>query len=230
MSYVTPTTRATDDLITATIWNQDVVDNVAHLGGLKAGGTALGSLTAADRITSLNEIVPWTQLAANAASISMTGIPADYHTLLLLLYMRTDYANVNGHILMTFNGDATAANYDTFSYLQYSSPATAYVYEDLASLAGVALREAATGATANANLFGVSAIRIYNYTAASLPKHVGGESAWVTTRASGGARLTHPIGIWYNTSVAVSSISLAPILGSNIVTNSGYALYGIGRS
>lgn len=230
MGYVTPTPRATDDLITAAIWNQDVVDNVAHLGGLKAGVTALGSLAATDRITSLNEIVPWTQLAANAASINIANIPADYHTLLLLLFMRTDYAAVNDHILMILNGDSAAANYDTFTYKMSGSTATLSVSQDLASLSGIALREAATGANATANLFSIGTVKILNYADGSLPKHVGSEFWRVSSRASGGALIAHSGGVWHNTSVAVSSIGLAPKNGSNIVTSSGYALYGIGRS
>ncbi len=46
MAYVAPVTRATGVLITAAIWNQDIVDNVAHLASFKHGGVALSGVAA----------------------------------------------------------------------------------------------------------------------------------------------------------------------------------------
>lgn len=43
MAYVAPTMRATGVLITAAIWNQEVVDNVKHLASFKSAGIPLSS-------------------------------------------------------------------------------------------------------------------------------------------------------------------------------------------
>ncbi len=45
MAYSAPTSRATGFLVTAAVWNQDVVDNVAWLAGMTHGGTTLGALS-----------------------------------------------------------------------------------------------------------------------------------------------------------------------------------------
>lgn len=45
MAWSAPSTRSTGDLITAAIWNQDVVDNPAFLGALKRDGVALSALS-----------------------------------------------------------------------------------------------------------------------------------------------------------------------------------------
>ncbi len=46
MAYVAPTARATGTLITAAIWNQDIVDNILHLASFKHAGIPLSSYTA----------------------------------------------------------------------------------------------------------------------------------------------------------------------------------------
>jgi hypothetical protein len=55
MAWVTPTTRTTGALITAAIWNQDVVENVIalRLGALALTGQVQGSLVVADSPTQL---------------------------------------------------------------------------------------------------------------------------------------------------------------------------------
>jgi hypothetical protein len=51
MAWGTPSTRTTGTLITAVIWNQDVVDNPIFLAGMKSGGTAVSALSAASELT-----------------------------------------------------------------------------------------------------------------------------------------------------------------------------------
>lgn len=46
MAYVAPVARATGTLITAAIWNQDIVDNVAHLATFKHSGVPLSNVGA----------------------------------------------------------------------------------------------------------------------------------------------------------------------------------------
>jgi hypothetical protein len=55
MAWVTPTTRTTGALITAAIWNQDVVENpiALRLGALALTGQVQGSLLVAESSTQL---------------------------------------------------------------------------------------------------------------------------------------------------------------------------------
>ncbi|KAB2864177.1 MAG: hypothetical protein F9K46_04990, partial [Anaerolineae bacterium] len=46
MAYLAPVARATGTLITAAIWNQDIVDNVAHLASFRHSGVALSNVGA----------------------------------------------------------------------------------------------------------------------------------------------------------------------------------------
>ena len=54
MAYTAPTTRSTSDLITASIWNTDMVDNIAFLAGFGVNGTAFSGLTAFTDITRIS--------------------------------------------------------------------------------------------------------------------------------------------------------------------------------
>ncbi len=71
MAYTAPTTRATSDLIGASNWNTDLVDNITYLADAKpraqVGRSAVQSVTTAT-ITGIN----WTTEAADNASIHST--------------------------------------------------------------------------------------------------------------------------------------------------------------
>lgn len=47
MAYSAPSSRSTGTLITASIWNQDVVDNMVHVASMKAQSTALSAASSA---------------------------------------------------------------------------------------------------------------------------------------------------------------------------------------
>ena len=70
MTWTDPTTRQTGDLITATIWNQDVVDNLAYLGALEAGGLALSDGATDD----LSRIATGSYTGNNNDNRSITGV------------------------------------------------------------------------------------------------------------------------------------------------------------
>lgn len=64
MSWTTPTTRATGDLITAAIWNTDVVNNLKEIGGERYGVAGTYDL---------NNTVTESSLIAGAAASGTTG-------------------------------------------------------------------------------------------------------------------------------------------------------------
>lgn len=71
MAYVAPTTRTTGTLITAAIWNQDVVDNII---AMYAGALSVASQAAGD-ILKASSATQWARLAIGAAG-QVLGISA----------------------------------------------------------------------------------------------------------------------------------------------------------
>ena len=51
MAWVSPSTRVTGTLITAAIWNQDVVANPAFLAAFGCAGTAFSAMTATTKLS-----------------------------------------------------------------------------------------------------------------------------------------------------------------------------------
>ena len=87
MAYVTPSTRTTGTVITAPIWNQDVVDNViasqrplVHVQDQKASGTHGGTFTqGAWRTRDLNTEVTDTDSLASVGSNQITLAAGTYY-------------------------------------------------------------------------------------------------------------------------------------------------------
>lgn len=84
MSWVTPTSRATSFLVTAAVWNQDVVDNVKYLKG-QAGTVVLEDYLQInqDSRALLLGATPWARIRWTAAAIVevRNGADTDYAVL-----------------------------------------------------------------------------------------------------------------------------------------------------
>lgn len=119
MAYTAPTTRSTSELITASIWNTDLVDNIVYLEAnsvLVSGDTMTGTLTVPS--LSVSDVAPSTPVAGRAykdalvsawAKVTFSGgtpsIADDYNVSSL-----TD--NGTGDTTVTF---ATAASNATYA-------------------------------------------------------------------------------------------------------------------
>ena len=165
-----------------------------------------------------------TVLGSNAASVTISSIPATYQHLLLILEITSDAAASLADVLLRFNADATSANY----YSQYKTGVSTAVTsaEEVATRSGIYLKAAAKGATfstGNAQTI----IFIGNYASSTMRRSLsyhsyvhGSDSSGNLFSASGG-------GDWTNAAAAINSITFLPQTGSNIVTGSAYTLYGL---
>jgi microcystin-dependent protein len=66
MAYVPPSTKATGTLITAAIWNQDIVENVGHVASFTHGGTSLA-------LNSPNKEIGWFVGDYKASAMNLTA-------------------------------------------------------------------------------------------------------------------------------------------------------------
>lgn len=166
-----------------------------------------------------------TVLGANAASITISSIPATYKHLLLVTELRTDAAATIDSAILRFNSDATAANY----YTQYlSSNGTTVAANEMlgASTTGILIPFGATGNTAPATNFSMALTWIFNYASTGVKRNLRTETGSQAGTTTGTIRDAHGAGIWQNTANAISSITLVPFSGSNFLTSSAYTLYG----
>jgi hypothetical protein len=162
--------------------------------------------------------------------VSWSGIPATYQHLLILVQARlTETTALTDDITLTFNGD-TGAHYssltmsatNTSGTLVGPSAATAYATANIP-----AFRVAASqgGAPANA---GSGFAWVPNYATAAFNKNVlavsgagNGTSAMVDGRVRWG--------FWNPAAqAAVTAVSLTAPAGSNFLTGSTFAIYGVG--
>ena len=166
-----------------------------------------------------------TVLGSNAASVTISSIPATYQHLMLVIEARTDVAAGFESLLLRFNADATAANY----YTQYvnAAGATVTAAEVLgATSTGILLFNGAVGNTGSAGN-GHIVITIKNYASTTMRRTITWQGYVHSGNTTGLLKMVTGGGDWTNTAAAISSITFLPNAGTNIVTNSAYALYGL---
>lgn len=93
MAWSAPSNQSTGDLITAAIWNQNVVANVQYLYDYRLG-----------------ELISETTLSADTDSVSFTSIPQTYSHLLLRMFFALDTGST--YVAMNLNS-LTGAYYDS---------------------------------------------------------------------------------------------------------------------
>jgi len=118
MPRTTPATLVPATAITADIWNDQVGDNLTHLLGLTASGTALTDLTGGGEIISLPLVggVSTIQTRATAGlftTIDLTTLNgyAQAYDVEISFTLRSNAAALNDNMSLVLNGDVTAANY-----------------------------------------------------------------------------------------------------------------------
>ena len=156
--------------------------------------------------------------SGGTSSITFSSIPSTYQHLQIRAIARTDRAGAVDSIKMRFNSDTTA-NY-AFHYL-YGDGSTA-VGDAGPNTSYMALLEA-TGNTATSGIFGAFVTDILDYDNTSKYKTVrnlGGDDR------NGSGLMSLTSGLWQSTS-AITSITIFPFTGPNFVQYSSFALYGI---
>lgn len=180
-----------------------LVDHQGHpleAGILEDDGTYLGGVVLADQTVS----------GSAAASIALTGIPADYTKLTLDVFARSTGAAVISGVSVAFNGDTTTANY-AMQYLR-GLAGVASAGEDIGATAGARAVGVVPGASvAYADAFGVMGITIPNYASATQAKALLSQSS-SPSGASGQFHLEQRSVLWKNTA-AINQITLATFTG-----------------
>lgn len=155
--------------------------------------------------------------SGGSSSITFSSIPATYTHLQIRGICKTDRADDNDNVKMQFNGD-TASNYSHHILLGTGSSVVAAATANASSILTIA------GAAANvASVFGSGVIDILDYKDTNKYK---------TVRTLGGYEsnstgfIALQSGNWRSTS-AITSITLAPNIGSNFNQYSQFALYGV---
>lgn len=165
-------------------------------------------------------------LGGSVANATISSIPATYKHLLLLMELRTDVAATTDNIVVRFNADATVGNY--FSQFGFVSNATLTAAENLGTVyGGCLIGSVAAGNTAPASTNGFAAIYIANYASATLQRMLSYQGGVRGAATTGTLRAASGAGWWINAAAAISSITILPNGGTNLVANSAYTLYGL---
>lgn len=167
-------------------------------------------------------IPPEVILSAPAASVTFTGIPQIFRNLMIWCQVRTDNASESDGFLLRFNND-TGANYDWQRLQGNSATVTA-----VAARANTFIQAGSVdAANARANNFSLTEMHISGYARNDAEK-------WVITfsgtfgdvSADTDLNVILRAGRWRNTT-PISSITLLPQTGTNLVSGSRFQLYGV---
>jgi hypothetical protein len=168
------------------------------------------------------ESIQTTTLSTATSSITFSSIPATFKHLQLRVMARTDRAGSPfDAFLIKVNNDATSANY-TYHYL-LGDGSNASAGQENGSYGGAVVYRL-PGATAAASIFGATVTDILDYTSTNKNK---------TLRSLGGADYNGSGEIYFGsnlylaTPAAITSLVIVPRTGTNFITYSSFALYGI---
>lgn len=160
-----------------------------------------------------------TTLTGNASTITFNSIPTIYQNLVLYVSARTDRASWIDYLRCRFNGD-TGANYESYRYIAYSTVRGEATYEGgLTSM----LTGYCGAANGQSGMFGNSEIWIIDYQATKR-KYIIAEGRITDT---GTNRELGMLNSRWNTTSAITSITLLPQIGSNFVSGTTATLYGL---
>jgi hypothetical protein len=163
-----------------------------------------------------------TNLVGTATStITFSNIPQNYKHLQIRGIGRTDRANSGGgdYAIIRFNADS-GSNYAYHEL--YGNGASAGTQAGVSQTYGFFERMADAGATSG--MFGAVIIDILDYGNVYKFKTVRNLGGYDNNSTGGSVMLGSSL--WMNTA-AITSITLAPGIGTNFATNSRFSLYGI---
>jgi hypothetical protein len=171
----------------------------------------------------MTQLVAWTVLGADTASVSMSSISGSYKHLLLTIRIRTDHT-VADDALVRFNADTTAGNY--YGVFNYATQSTTGVISNAGAVATITPTGGWVGAdNATAGYFTDYFVWIMDYVSTSRFKIFNMLNLLPVTTSN----FNHVTGggQWLNSANAITAISIAPRNGSNLRAGTGYGLWGI---
>lgn len=167
-------------------------------------------------------------LGADAANIDITSIPTTYKMLILYLWLRSDRAATNDNVYIRFNGDANAANYQSYSWIASgATPSYSIIERNGATATGLEVNFGAAGNTAPANDFSFLRIDLMRYGDSTVNRLAKCQGTMRTTTGANNSRDVMMDGWWTNTAAAINQITILPVTGSNFKAKSGFLLVGI---
>jgi hypothetical protein len=167
------------------------------------------------------DTIATTTLGSSASSITFSSIPSTYTHLQIRGIVRSDRAaNPQDIFQVRFNSD-TGTNYASHN-LEGTGAA---VSVDAFSSTSNPWSGICAGATAASNVFGAAVIDILDYTSTSKNKTLRSLTGIENNDSNG--RLYFSSSLWFATPAAITTVTLSPIYGSNFITYSSFALYGI---
>lgn len=165
------------------------------------------------------ESIATTTLTTTASSITFSSIPSTYTHLQVRMIQRDNQVGFADGAKLQFNSD-TGANYSYHILRGDGSTAQAY---NGASQTNILLTFDLAGALASANVFGAAVIDILDYANTNKYKTVRSLSGR-DNNGDGGVALDS--GLWQSSS-AITSLTIFPQNGTLLSQYSQYALYGI---
>ena len=161
-------------------------------------------------------------LTTTATSVTFSAIPSTYTDLVVRISAKSDRANANDDIKMLVNG-STSSVYSSTWMLGVGSSGTGT--SSNSTQTSLSLQSGSTGGL-EANTFSSTEIYIPNYTATVI--HPIG-SIQVQEVNNTVARIYANAGL-FNSSVAITSLTLQIVTGPNFVSGSSFYLYGISNA
>lgn len=182
--------------------------------GLDSSGT--------EQILTGPALIAETILTGNVTSVTLNINPQLlFRHLKLVVQGRTDAAAEADAILIRFNGD-TGASYDVQRITANNA-----TLSGVGAPAQTSIPISADGANARANNFVASTVDIFGYRRTDAEKWVHTYTTnYGDVSAAGDMSITLRSGRWRNTT-AISSITLLPLTGTNLVSGCHFQLYGI---
>jgi hypothetical protein len=190
-------------------------------------GSAWAAAAASNPFT---QIIAPTRLGSSSANIDMTSIPATFYGLMLMLELRTDRAGANtDDVYMRFNADSTAGNYFSYGLRIATTTPTIVANQRLGVTAtGIDLYYGALAATAPTDYLTSLQVIIPGYAQTTRVRRVHWDGYSPNSNLTGGLNRILGGALWTNAAAAINQITLVPANGTNFVSGSAYALYGIG--
>jgi hypothetical protein len=189
--------------------------------GSRASGAALAYGLNSFQINGGFESIFSYSVGAGGVSSINIPVPSGYKSIQLRCLHKTNRGGSLDGLKMTFNSD-TANNYSK-QYMYATASATSGFAQNTQGYIQV---DSSTASQQNANHFGVSIVDIFGYNDSAMfttTRNLGGVSK---DDGTGGPEIDWEGGVWASTST-VSSIQIAPYLGTTILQNSKFYLYGI---
>jgi hypothetical protein len=157
-------------------------------------------------------------LSSSQASVTFSSIPATYTDLVVRFSGRSNLGNTQDDLKLTFNG-ATS----TYTGTNVQGNGSAAASNNLTGYAYLYMRNVFDAATATANTFSSVEIYVPNYTS-SLQKQFNITAMQENNTTA--AQMATQACLWNSTS-AITSMTIAPVDGTEIVSGSSFYLYGI---